>query len=470
MRFRSIGVRLTLWYSGLLGCTFFVLAAIGYSLLSVSLAREMDSALEGVAEVLVRTVREDDRSFFPDDVDELFRRFFGFSPLDRRVELFDPLGRREDMQNRDEGSLEMPLSEAARQAAADGRPLFETLQSPAERYPIRVLTMPVLERGRLVHLVRVAMSLENSVAAKRRFLTVMAAIFPVALLLAGGGGWLVARRALRPVDKMTRAARKISAERLDRRLAESGSGDELDRLANTLNEMLGRLDESVSQMRRFSADASHELQTPLTIIKGEFEVALRRPRERPEYEAVLRSGLEEIDRLNHLVEGLLLLARADAGVLATDFQQTNVGVLAAKVVEQLTTMAATRRISLTLASAAPVVVLGDGEHLYRALMNLVDNGIKYTPEGGSVQIRIDDGADEVRIAVIDTGIGISTQEQERIFHRFHRSDQTRTKNAHGVGLGLSIVQSIAAAHGGRLEVKSEPGRGSTFCLILPKKV
>jgi two-component system OmpR family sensor kinase len=166
----------------------------------------------------------------------------------------------------------------------------------------------------------------------------------------------VARRALRPVDKMTRTARKISAERLDRRLAESGSGDELDRLANTLNEMLGRLDESVSQMRRFSADASHELQTPLTIIKGEFEVALRRPRERPEYEAVLRSGLEEIDRLNHLVEGLLLLARADAGVLATDFQQNDIGVLAAKVVEQLTTMAATRRISLTLASAAPVVV------------------------------------------------------------------------------------------------------------------
>jgi heavy metal sensor kinase len=290
---------------------------------------------------------------------------------------------------------------------------------------------------------------------------------PVALVLAGGGGWMLARRALRPVDRMTEAARRISAEHLTGRLEETGAGDELDRLAQTLNEMFGRLEAAFKEMRQFTADASHELQTPLTILKGEMEVALRSPRAAEEYQRILKSGLEEIDRIAHLVEGLLLLARADAGVLRMDRQPVDLAQLVEEVYGQARILAEGRSIRLRLGPVEPVLVQGDHAHLRRLLLNLVDNGIKYTPPGGNVTLSLQSGGGWASIKVEDTGIGIPREDQARIFQRFYRSGQARSSGEGGAGLGLCIARSIAEAHGGRIDIDSHPGRGSTFAVLLP---
>jgi heavy metal sensor kinase len=295
----------------------------------------------------------------------------------------------------------------------------------------------------------------------------MAAVFPIGLLLAGGGGWLLARRALRPVDRMAETARRISAEQLAARLEDGGANDELSRLAQTLNEMLGRLDTSFRQIRQFSADASHELQTPLTILKGEIEVALRMPRTPEEYQRILKSALEEIDRVARLVEGLLLLARADAGVLRMDLQPVDLAQLVEDVYGQVKVLADRRKITLLFGVMEPLSIRGDYERLRQVLLNLVDNGIKYTPSGGRVTLSLQRDGEWASLRVTDTGIGLSPGDQEKIFERFYRSAEDRSRGEGGAGLGLCIARSIAEAHGGKIQVESTPGLGSTFTVLLP---
>jgi signal transduction histidine kinase len=206
---------------------------------------------------------------------------------------------------------------------------------------------------------QVGMSLESFYVTRRHFLLIMAGVLPLALLLAGGGGWLLARRALAPVDRMAEAARRISAEHLAERLEETGVGDELDRLAATLNAMLGRLDDAFRQIRQFSADASHELQTPVTILKGELEVALRAPRSPEVYQHHLRSALEEVERIARLMDGLLLLARADAGVLRMDHTPVDLTQLVEEVYEQTRVLADVKHVTLNLGPVEPMTVYGD---------------------------------------------------------------------------------------------------------------
>ena len=465
MTIRSIGAKLTIWYTSLLTVTFLVLGGISYGLLAYSLARDMDVALKGVADVMVQKARLGQPSMVPSDVEALFRRFLGFSPLNRYFELFD-FPERRDPQGNTPRSPELAPSPKALKNASQGRSTYETV-SASGLYPMRLLTLPVIQGGRVVNMVRVGLSMENMLKTRRRFLLAMAAVLPLGLLLAGGGGWVLARRVLRPVDQMTQTAQRISGRHLEQRLQVSGSGDELDRLATTLNAMLDRLNTVIRQMRQFSADASHELQTPLTILKGELEVALRTPRSPAEYQRVLNSGLEEIDRLDKLVAGLLLLARADAGVLRLDPQTVDLSALVTEVGDLARALADGRGIDLRLTGVEPVAVHGDREHLRRLMLNLVDNAVKYTPSGGRVTISLRSDAGWAALKVTDTGIGISEDERRMIFDRFHRATDTRWRDVAGVGLGLSIARSIAVAHGGRIDVESTPGHGSVFTLVLP---
>ena len=231
--------------------------------------------------------------------------------------------------------------------------------------------------------------------------------------------------------------------------------------------MLGRLDDAFHQMRQFSADASHELQTPLTILKGEMEVALRSPRSIKEYQRVLESGLEEIDRISRLVEGLLLLSRADSGVLRLDLRPVELRDLLQEISEQMNLVADDHSVSLQTGSMEAVSVRGDREHLRRLLLNIVDNAIKYTPEGGSVTISLQSDGEWASVRISDTGIGLRRDEQDRIFTRFYRAVEARSQREGGAGLGLCIALSIAEAHGGRIQVESTPGHGSTFTVLLP---
>lgn len=465
MHIQSIGTKLTVWYTSLLTVTFLLLGGIAYGLLTYSLSRDIDSALNGVADVLVQRTQVNSSPLIPSDVDALFRRFLGFSPLEGQIDVYDSLGKRDPRRSGPQPSG-LSVSPQAMANASNGIPTFETMPSTGS-YPIRVLTKPVIESGHVTNLVQVGMPLENMLRTRRRFLFIMASVLPLGLLLAGGGGWLAARRALKSVDRMTRTARRISGERLNERVHETGSGDELDRLAKTLNEMLGRLDKTFLQMRQFSADASHELQTPLTILKGEMEVALRSSRSAEEYQRVLKSGLEEIDRINRLVAGLLLLARADAGALRLDVKSVSLNELLQEICDQMAAVAEAHTINLTLDPTRSIVIPGDREHLRRLMLNLVDNAIKYTRTGGKVTLSLASDDQWAWVRISDTGIGLSTEEQKRVFDRFHRATETRARDERGVGLGLSIAQSIAEAHQGRIEIESAPGQGSTFVVYLP---
>jgi heavy metal sensor kinase len=465
MVIRSIRARLTLWYALLFILTFLLLGGTGYGLLGYSLSRDTDIALQGVARVLAEKAGGTGAPFLPSEVDDIFRRFFGFSPMDRYFERLGPLGRVPPGEP-SAGSPKIPLSPQARENAAKGIPTFETVVG-VEKYPVRVLTWPVKNAGRVVNLIQVGLSQESQYMARRRFLLVMAAVFPIGLLLAGGGGWLLAHRALRPVDQMVKTARRISAEHLAGRLETAGTNDELDRLAQTLNEMFERLDAAFREMRQFSADASHELQTPLTILKGEIEVALRSGRTPEEYRGILQSALEEINRIARLVEGLLLLARADAGVLRVDTQLVDLAQLLEEVYKQGLILAKARNVHLRIGPVQPLSVQGDPELLRRLLLNLVDNGIKYTAPGGEVALSIQKDGTRASLRIADTGIGLSPEEQKEIFKRFYRSTEARTGGEGGAGLGLCIARSIAEAHGGKIEVESTPGRGSSFTVLLP---
>ncbi len=463
MRIRSIRARLTLWYGSLLTLTFLILGGVGYGLLSYNLTHDLDTSLSGVARVLADQARRSGPAFFPPNVDEAFRRFFGFSPWQRYFDMVvPPYG--QDLQP-PAHSGKLPLSPKARENAMAGFSTFETVHGLAP-YPVRVLTMPVIEGGRVLSFVQVGMSLEMYTKTQRRFLLTMAVLFPIGLLLSAGGGWLLARRALRPVDRMAETARRISAEHLAARLEETGANDELNRLAHTLNAMLERLDASFHQIRRFSADASHELQTPLTILKGEIEVALRAARAPDEYQRVLKSALEEIDRLTRLVEGLLFLARADAGVLRMDRQPVDLVQLVEDVYRQAKILADSRGIRLLLGKMEPLSIQGDQERIRRVLLNLVDNGIKYTRAGGQVTLSLMRRESWASLQVADSGVGLSPEDREKIFERFYRSAEAHSQGE-GSGLGLCIARSIVEAHGGKIELESTPGQGSRFTILLP---
>jgi len=465
MPWRSIRARLTLWYTSLLTLSFLALGGAGYGLLSYTLSQEADAALRGVAQTLADRESGRTESPIPGEIDEVFRRFFGFSPLERYFERFSPLDRLPP-EGSPPGRGRFPLTQEAMKNASRGVPTFETMKNLAP-YPVRVLTWPVVRGGRVLGLIQVGLSRENLEKTLSRFLLIMAGMLPVALLLAGGGGWVLARKALKPVDRMTETARRISAEHLDRQVQGSGTGDELDRLAGTLNEMLGRLNLAFREIRQFSADASHELQTPLTVLKGEIEVGLRSPRRPEEYQAILRSALEETDRIARLVEGLLHLSRADAGVLRMDRRPVNLQALLEDVVGTVRPLAESRSVNLRVDSAAPVQVAGDPDHLRRLFLNLVDNGIKYTPGGGSVKVSIHKDGTWACVGVKDSGIGVAPEDREKIFRRFYRADRARSQGGGGSGLGLAIAKSITETHGGRIEVESAEGRGSQFTVLLP---
>jgi heavy metal sensor kinase len=476
----SIRARLTFWYTGILAATLLLLAAVAYGLLLRGLWHDVDTTLQGVATTLAQTA-ERSADYFPSDMDEVLRRFFGPSLADKFYQFLDPRGRLDPRWPQFRGQP-FQVTPKALANAKEGYATFETVAGPG-RYPTRVLTFPVVVRGRMVNVLQVGMSLEPLHMARRHFLWSLAALMPVALLLAGGGGWLLARRALRPVDQMTTAARRIEAEHLAQRLDGAEVNDELGRLARTLNEMLARLESRFEQVRRFSADASHELRTPLTVLKGEIEVALRTQRSAEEYRRVLASTLEEVERMARMVDELLLLSRADAGALRWESEQVELDRLVEEVAKQADVLARPKEVRVSLTEMAPLMVRGDAHRLKQLLLNLADNAVKYTGPGGQVSLGLravtaegrpaeasaeDQGTGEyAEIVVRDTGVGISADDLPRIFERFYRADPARSRQAAGAGLGLCISKTIAEAHGGRIEVQSAPGVGSTFRVLLP---
>jgi two-component system OmpR family sensor kinase len=483
MKRLSIRARLTLWFTGILAATLILLGGASYFLLMRGLWQDVDATLESVAKTVVRAADGPQADVLPPDMGEVLRRFFGPSFTDRFYQFLDPLGRLDPRRPRF-GDEPLQINPKALKDAEEGYATFETMPGNG-RFPIRVITFPVAQHGQIVNVLQVGMSLEGLFMARQHFLWTLAALVPLALVLAGSGGWLLARRALRPVDQMTTTARRIEAEHLAQRLEGAEVNDELGRLARTLNEMLARLEAAFAQVRRFSADASHELKTPLTVLRGEIEVALRNPRDPAEYRRVLTSVLEEVESMTLLVDDLLLLARADAGALRWDMTPVELDRLVEEVAKEGEVLGRGEQVQVKIQELEPLVVQGDGPRLKQLLRNLVDNSVKYTSSGGQVTLALravrrevpetnstletqnSKSPDWVEIEVRDTGIGIAAEALPRIFERFYRVDPARSRETGGAGLGLCIAKTIAEAHGGRIKVQSTPGVGSAFTLLLP---
>lgn len=292
---------------------------------------------------------------------------------------------------------------------------------------------------------------------------------PCALLLAALGGYLLAGRLLAPVHRMATKARRITAERLSERLPVGNPDDELGRLATAFNRALERLEDAFARLRQFTADASHELRTPLTSLRSVGEVALQKPDGRPPafYRGVIGSMLEEADRLHRLVADLLTLTRSDIGTLRKARAPVDLAALCRDVRDQLGVLAEEKGQHLTL-EADSAMAEGDPETLRLVLTNLLDNAIKYTPDGGRIAVRAGRGKEgQVFVEVQDEGPGIASEHQARVFERFYRVDEGRSREAGGSGLGLAIAERAARLNGGRLQLESTPGQGSCFRLVLP---
>jgi heavy metal sensor kinase len=314
--------------------------------------------------------------------------------------------------------------------------------------------------------IRVARSEEAVRHELRELLVGMIVAFPLAIGLCGFAGAQMARRALRPIERMAERARSITAERLNDRLPIDNPNDELGQLAAVFNDTLGRLETSFERLRRFTADASHELRTPLTAIRSVGEVGLSEPHDAAGHRDIIGSMLEEAERLARLVESLLTLSRADAGQAALQCAVVDLSELVRQVCGDLSVLAEERQQSLRVEAARPVFASVDRLVLTQAVVNLLHNAIKYSAEGSEIVIAVGDNS-KPRIDVIDHGPGIPEVHRSRIFDRFYRVDQSRSRGAGGAGLGLSIAQWAVEANGGHLSLHDTSPTGSTFRITLP---
>jgi two-component system OmpR family sensor kinase len=302
----------------------------------------------------------------------------------------------------------------------------------------------------------------ENVAAVRE---VIELALPLAFLFTVGMGWLLARGSLAPIQRINQAARRITGSNLEESIPMHGSGDELDQLAETLNAMMARIREGVERMRRFNANAAHELRTPLSRICGRVESVLQRPRRDEEYREALQQVLLEAQELAAGVNAMLRLSQSEAGLSREQRQPVALGPLLSTLVEFFGPLAEERGITVEAGPLAPVAVDGDGVWLRQLFSNLVDNAVKYCSAGDRVRVEAERLGDEVCVRVKDDGPGIAAAELAEIFERFERGSGQQARP--GFGLGLPLVREIARAHGGRIEAASEPGKGATFSVWLP---
>jgi heavy metal sensor kinase len=301
----------------------------------------------------------------------------------------------------------------------------------------------------------------------KKWLTFLLILLPIIAAIALGGGYILVKRSMSPVDQIASTAERISSQNLGERLPVPQTGDELERLSVALNHMIERLENAFQYSRRFVADASHELRTPLTVLRGELETCVQEPGVDPKLRERFGSALEEVERLTGIVEGLFSISRLDAGEAAAEWVKFDLAQLASATADQMSLLAEDKHIHMTCAAPRPVWVEGDRARMKQVVVNLLDNAIKYTPQQGAIDLRVGVQDSKAVLEVADNGMGIPAEALPRVFERFFRVDKARSRDQGGAGLGLSIVKSICSAHHGRVQATSNPGQGSQFRVELP---
>jgi len=461
----SIRTRLAIWYGGVLGVVFVLMSVLLYSYLSKSLYTDLDLSLRSTAEALSRSslslgiplpaLDPDTLSKGMDDP-EFFSKFF---------QIFDPIaGTMSHSKNLPEQSL--PLTQSAWNNVLQGKATFETFSTDKHGW-VRVLTFPVTQDGSMVDILQVGGSLQHIERVLRQLRLLLLSAMPMLLLLALSGGWFLTHQVLEPVDTMAEVARQITAGDLSRRIPVHEGRDEISRLAQTFNTMIGRMEDSIQRLRQFTANESHALRTPLTILKGETEMALRQSRTGKEYQQTLASNLEEINRISKIVDNLFILSKADLGEVRLEMKPVQLDSLVAETVSQMEVLAQLKQLKLTLDRNDSSIMTGDRDRLRELLLNLIENAIRYTPSGGAIAVSLSREEKEAIITVSDTGIGVPEEEIPKIFDRFYRSSDAQAMNPKGSGLGLSICQWIVMSHGGQIDAESKLGKGTTFAVRFP---
>ena len=461
MKRTSIGFRLATWYSLVLAAGLALFSVAAWFGMRASLYHAFDDELRDRVKGVQKFM---DMQISALSVPEIRDEFREHSVLGPGGDLFQVCNERGEWLYRS-----VPLENGSiriEKPSQLGSPRFETL-SVAGR-PLRFYSQRIVVDGQ-PYTVQVASPLHEALEAMNAFALMLVFSVPVLLAIGTAGGYWLSKRALDPVDQIASAAQRISIENLAARLPVAHTGDQLQRLSETLNQMFSRLESSVRGIKQFTADASHELRAPIALIRTTAEVAVQnRNREAGEYLAALDDILAESERTSQLVESLMLLARADAEKEPIERASVDLRNIVRIAAEQGEKLASSRHVRFFAdVPSSPLPICADAEAIRRAVLVLVDNAIKYSNPGGHVSISVgEDGTDAV-VSVADTGMGIAPEDLPHIFDRFWRADRARSRSHGGAGLGLSIAKWIADVHRGSIHVESTIGQGSVFRLRIP---
>jgi heavy metal sensor kinase len=463
MNTRSIRFRLTAWYGGILVVLGLVFGAYCYwrldHFLSLYLTELFSHRAERIADTLLANVGRRGDAYVGSEIETRYApeandRFIRVTKGDGTVVYISG-------QPNDQSFVPEEVPWPAKTLSSVSSGIVD-----AGRHDLLIATVP-FATGQQKYLVEVGGSTKPIKSVLRRFLVSFLIGLVVVLALAIWGGFWVIKWALAPVKIITATAQQITSHHLDKRLPVVETGDEIASLSKTLNQMICRLDESFQSINRFTADASHELRTPLTIIRGELETWLLDKSLSNNVRETIYSLVEETENLSKIVECLLSLSRLDAGSAQMERVRLNLADLVSTTTDQMAPLADEKHVTLTSRAHGLVEVEGDRVRLKQVVVNLLDNAIKYTPEGGRVTVGVNVSDRRAQLEISDTGPGISDRDLPHVFERFFRADRIRLGTIEGAGLGLSIVQSICTAHGGVVKAENHANGGCRFTVKLP---
>ena len=459
MRRLSIGVRLTLWYLAFFALAQFVFGIGMWLILRDNIYDLVDDGLEQQIVGLENFLQSEPPGLSIADLRKQVTDVYAIEHSGIYLQLYED----GELIYRSSSLSARPIS--AMPPSSTSPPILESRE--VEGKPFRFIEQQLSVHNRVFG-VEMGATAEDAVATLHQFESYLLMFAPLLLLAAAGGGYWLSRRALSPVDAMVRTAREITGTKLNSRLQKLETGDEFERLSDTLNEMLDRIESAFLRITEFTADASHELRTPVSLIRTEAELALRRSRSEAEYKESLRQILGEAERTTVLIEQLLSLARADAKNEPVNLQPVDLQQTLRSVVDGWQHVATIRNLKFSVTLNLPdAFVLGDEMLLRRLADILLDNAFKYTTPPGTVCLSLESKGENVVIMVKDSGTGIAQEDQGKIFERFYRVDKARSRAQGGAGLGLAIARWIVNEHHGSISVESRSGEGATFLVELP---